>query len=77
VIYYWGLPPGPTPLGYHDRETFLRKIADEALLAGSTEASYAAAAAAAVVGRHVSEGELADLLATLPTEIRQLVATGG
>ena len=78
-IYYEGWRPGATALGYHDRETFLRKIADEALLAGSTEASYAAtaAAAAAVVGRHVSEGELADVLATLPTEIRQLVATRG
>ena len=72
-IYYEGWRPSTTPLRYHDRETFLRKIADEALLAGSTEASYAVTAAAAVLRRHVSEGEVADVLAILPAEIRQLL----
>jgi uncharacterized protein (DUF2267 family) len=72
-IYYEGWRPSTTPLRYHDRETFLRKIADEALLAGSTEASYAVTAAAAVQRRHVSEGEVADVLAILPAEIRQLL----
>ena len=72
-IYYEGWRPSTTPLRYHDRETFLRKIADEALLAGSTEASYAVTAAAAVVRRHVSEGEVADVLAILPAEIRELL----
>ena len=72
-IYYEGWRPGTTPLRYHDRETFLRKIADEALLAGSTEASYAVSAAAAVLRRHVSEGEIDDVLAILPAEIRQLL----
>jgi uncharacterized protein (DUF2267 family) len=72
-IYYEGWRPSTTPLRYHDRETFLRKIADEALLAGSTEASYAVTAAAAVLRRHVSEGEVADVLAILPAQIRQLL----
>jgi uncharacterized protein (DUF2267 family) len=72
-IYYEGWRPSTTPLRYHDCETFLRKIAGEALLAGSTEASYAVTAAAAVLRRHVSEGEVADVLAILPAEIRQLL----
>ena len=76
-VYYEGWRPSATPLGYHDRETFLHKIAGEALLAGSTEASYAVTAAAAVVRRHVSEGELQDVLAILPAEIRQLLAEAG
>jgi uncharacterized protein (DUF2267 family) len=76
-IYYEGWRPSATPLGYRDRETFLRKIAEEALLAGSTEASYAVAAAAAVLRRHVSEGEIADVIAILPAEIRQLLAEAG
>jgi uncharacterized protein (DUF2267 family) len=76
-IYYEGWRPSTTPLRYHDRETFLRKIADEALLAGSTEASYAVTAAAAVVRRRVSEGEIEDVLAILPAEIRKLLAESG
>jgi uncharacterized protein (DUF2267 family) len=72
-IYYEGWRPSATPQRYHDRETFLRRIADEALLAGTTEASYAVTAAATVLGRHVSEGEIDDMLATLPAEIRQLL----
>ena len=72
-IYYEGWRPSTTPLRYHDRETFLGKIAEEALLAGSTEASYAVTAAAAAVRRHVSEGEVADVLAILPAEIRELL----
>ena len=73
-IDYEGWRPSATPQSYHDGETFLRKIADEALLAGTTEASYAVGAAAAVLGRHVSEGEIEDVLAILPAEIRELLA---
>ena len=73
-IYYEGWRPSTTPLRYHDRETFLRKIAREALLTGSTEASYAVTAAAAVLRRHVSEGEIDDVLAMLSAEIRQLLS---
>jgi uncharacterized protein (DUF2267 family) len=72
-IYYEGWRPSATPLRYHDRETFLRKIADEALLAGSTEASYAVSAAVTVLRRRVSEGEVDDVLAILPADIRRLL----
>jgi len=76
-IYYEGWRPSTTPQRYHDRETFLRKIADEALVAGTTEASYAVTAAAAVLRRHVSQGEVEDVLAILPAEIRELLAEAG
>lgn len=72
-IFYEGWRPSATPQTYHDRETFLRKIAGEALLAGTTEASYAVTAAAKVLGRHVSAGEIEDVLAILPAEIRELL----
>lgn len=75
-IFYEGWRPSTTPLSYHDRETFLRKVSDEALLAGTTEASYAVTAAAKVLGRHVSAGEIEDVLAILPGEIRELLAVG-
>jgi len=75
-VYYEGWRPSATPEGYHDRETFLRKVADEALLDGTTEASYAVAASATVLRRHVSEGEIKDVLAILPAEIRALLTEG-
>ena len=73
-IYYEGWDPSATPRSYHDVDTFLGLIADEALLDGETRASYAAAAAGRVLRRHVSEGELRDVLAVLPEELRAVVA---
>jgi uncharacterized protein (DUF2267 family) len=73
-IYYEGWDPSATPRRYHDVDTFLGLIADEALLDGETRASYAAVAAGRVLRRHVSEGELRDVLAVLPEELRAVVA---
>ena len=72
-IYYEGWDPSRTPEKYHEAEPFLRRIAKEALLAGTTEASYAAAGAASVLRRHVSEGEIRDVLAMLPGPVREIV----
>ena len=69
-IYYEGWDPSRTPLKYRDLDSFLGRIADEALISGETEASYAATAAARVLHRHVSEGEIQDVLAMLPEELR-------
>jgi uncharacterized protein (DUF2267 family) len=76
-IYYEGWRPAATPQSYHDRETFLRRIADEARLDGLTEASYATDAAMATLRRRVSEGEIEDVLAIMPVELRELLAAGG
>ena len=76
-VYYEGWRPSATPLLYNDRETFLRSVASEALLAGSTEASFAVAAAATLLRRRVSEGEIDDVLAVLPAQVRQLLAEAG
>lgn len=73
-IYYEGWVPARTPVKYRDVDEFLQRIAGEALLPGATEASYACTAAARVLHRHVSEGELKDVLALLPEELRVLVA---
>lgn len=72
-IYYEGWVPSRTPVKYRHLDEFLRRVSDEALLAGETEASYAANAAARVLHRHVSEGELKDVLAMLPEELRAVV----
>jgi uncharacterized protein (DUF2267 family) len=48
-------------------------VAREARLHGDTEASYAVAAVARVLARHVSAGELEDIARTLPEGLRRLV----
>jgi uncharacterized protein (DUF2267 family) len=73
-IYYEDWVPAKTPLRYRSVDEFLNRISDEALLAGETESSYAATAAARVLLRHVSEGEIEDVLQTLPKELKAIVA---
>lgn len=73
-VYYQDWDPSSTPAKYRGVDEFLRRIADEALLEGETEASFAAAAAARVLHRHVSEGELNDVLAAIPEQLRPVVA---
>ena len=73
-IYYEGWVPSRTPTSERSVDEFLRRIADEALLPGETEASYACSAAARLLRRHVSEGEIADLVAVLPQELKVVLA---
>lgn len=73
-IYYDGWRPAKTPESYSDIESFLQRMSDEAPMHGETEASYAATAAARVLSKHVSSGEIEDVLATLPAEVRAIFA---
>jgi uncharacterized protein (DUF2267 family) len=73
-IYYEGWVPARTPLKYRDPDEFLGRIADQAMLKGETQASYACAAASRVLRRHVSKGELNDVIAVLPESLRGLIA---
>ena len=73
-IYYEGWVPSRTPTSERSVDEFLRRIADEALLPGETEASYACSAAARLLRRHVSEGEIADVVAVFPEELRVVLA---
>ena len=73
-IYYEGWVPSRTPTSERSVDEFLRRIADEALLPGETEASYACSAAARLLRRHVSEGEIADLVAVFPQELKVVLA---
>jgi uncharacterized protein (DUF2267 family) len=73
-VYYENWVPARTPMRYRDVDEFLDRIAKEAQMHGDTEASYGCAAAAKVLREHVSAGELEDVLAVLPKDLRQLVA---
>jgi uncharacterized protein (DUF2267 family) len=72
-IYFEGWQPARTPLHYRDPVDFLDRMAQEALLHGDTEASFAVAAVARVLARRVSPGELEDVVRTLPESLRPLV----
>ena len=72
-LYYENWRPSAASTQYHDVDTFLRRVADEGRLSGETEASFAAAAVWRLLARHVSEGELADVLAVLPAPLRGLL----
>ena len=72
-LFYEGWQPHRTPLHYRDPVEFVEHVRREALLSGDTEASFAVQAAAAVVARHVSAGEMEDVLRTLPESLRPLL----
>ena len=71
-IYYEGWKPGAKRPLAHDVDAFLEHVATEGRMAGETEASLAVAAVARVLHRHVSEGEMNDVLAVLPSKLRPL-----
>ena len=72
-IYYENWDPSATPQRYRDPAEFLERVATGALLHGETEASYAVTAASSVLRRHVSEGEIEDVMRALPESIRALL----
>jgi uncharacterized protein (DUF2267 family) len=67
-----GFDPSRQPDKTRDRDTFLVRLADRAQLPDPAEAERAAAVTR-VLRRHVSQGELNDVLAQLPCEIRGLL----
>ena len=65
--------PSRTPATYHSAKEFLDRVAAAGAMHGDTEASMATAAASRVLREHVSAGEIEDVLAVLPAEIRALL----
>jgi uncharacterized protein (DUF2267 family) len=75
-VYYEAFDPGRQPELIRDREVFLQVLAQEAELADPAEAALGAAAVTRVLRRHITAGELDDVLAQLPKEIRDLLENG-
>ena len=73
-VYFEGWDPSRAPEHRRDVDSFLAQIATSAGLAGETEASFAARAAASVLQRHVSEGEGQSVLNALPEHVRMLLS---
>jgi len=72
-VFYEGFDPSRQPERIRDREVFLERLRERAQLADAEEAANVAAAATRVLRRHITEGEFEDLLAQLPTEIRDVL----
>lgn len=73
-VYFEGWRPGAKHEHTRDVHGFLAHVAADGRMAGETEASHAVTAVSHVLHQHVSEGEMRDVLATLPTELRPLFA---
>src|SRR6476619_4498400 len=73
-IYYEGWNPSTTPVRYRGLADFLDRVAAEANLDGETEASYAVGAAAKILQRHVYSGEIDDVRAILPDDLKVIVS---
>jgi uncharacterized protein (DUF2267 family) len=71
--FYEGFDPSRQPVKLRHGDEFLARLADEALLTASGEAARAADAATRVLSRHITSGEWDDVLAQLPTELRELM----
>jgi uncharacterized protein (DUF2267 family) len=72
-IYYEGWNPSATPVRYRGFAEFLDRVAADAQLSGETTASYAVSAAAGVLRRHVSTGEIDDIRAQLSEDLRPIL----
>lgn len=72
-IFYEGWDPSRTPVRYRSLSDFLDRVCSEAGLTGETSAAFAVAVAAGVLARHVSAGEIADIRAQLPKDLRPIL----
>ena len=72
-VYYEDWDPSRTPLPIHDVDSFLDRVAHEGCMAGETEASLAVTAVTRVLRRHVTMGEIDELLAVLPNRLKVLI----
>jgi uncharacterized protein (DUF2267 family) len=75
-VFYEGFDPGHQPEKIRDRDAFLARLAHRAQLADTGEAAVAAVAATRLLRRHVTPGELEDVLSQLPAEIREVLEGG-
>ena len=70
--FYEGFDPGHQPAP-HDRGRFLVLLAERAQLPDTDAAGRAAEAATSVLRRHVTPGEVDEILGQLPTELREVL----
>ena len=73
-IYYEGWDPSKTPLKIRHRDEFIELVREYLGKTDNVDPEQAARAVFAVLRKHVTEGEIKDVLDEMPTEIRELLA---
>jgi uncharacterized protein (DUF2267 family) len=71
--FYDGFDPGDRPAKIRHRDEFLARFGERAQIAELGDAAHAVEAGTRVMRRHVTEGEVDDVLAQLPTEVREVL----
>jgi uncharacterized protein (DUF2267 family) len=71
-IYFEGWDPSATPERIRDRETFLAPIETALLWEPAPAADRVARAVFALLARHVSRGEIDDVVGSMPGPVRDL-----
>jgi len=72
-VFYEGWHASATPETYRDADTFLARLVDQGQLAGPTEASFAAESTIRMLRRHMTSGQVDELLQALPEAIRRVL----
>jgi uncharacterized protein (DUF2267 family) len=75
-VYYEGFDPSHQPERIRDGHVFLERIAERGVMDGQSAAKVSAACTR-VLRQHVSDGEMNQVLATLPADIRQILEPAG
>jgi uncharacterized protein (DUF2267 family) len=72
-LYYEGWDPEGVPVSIRDGQGFLSDFAWDARLPDSVNSAASVRAAYEVLARHVTSGEVAEVLNALPGEVRKLL----
>ena len=72
-VFFQDWQPHRVPARYRDRDEFLARFSDASGIEGESSVAFAAEAALQTFRRHVSDGEVADVLAVLPEDLRELL----
>jgi uncharacterized protein (DUF2267 family) len=72
-VFYEGFDPGHQPETIRHADVFLARLAEATELPDAQQAARAAVACTRVLSKHITGGELDDVLAQLPPEIRSIL----
>lgn len=72
-MFYEGWVPAKTPERWRTRDAFVTRFAEQAGLAGPTQAAYAAAAVTRLLRHQLTQGQVEEALSMLPSEVREVL----
>jgi uncharacterized protein (DUF2267 family) len=72
-VFFQNWRPHQTPARYRDRDEFLARFSAASGIEGEAAVAFAAEAALRTFRRHVSDGELTDVMSVLPADLRELL----